>query len=261
MIKAIALFPVWLLKRYWWKLTFFLSRQRHVPAVSMDLVRFCRASGDDKRFPALELYPCLDGKNVSSIPFDRHYLLHPAWAARILAREAPPSHVDISSIASFASLISAFIPTTYYEYSPADLELPGLTLGQADLLNLPFETNSIASLSCMHVLEHVGLARYGDPIDPQGDLKACRELYRVLKPGGNLLVAVPIGETPRIEFNAHRIYDYHLVLDMFPAARLKEFSLIPGPPKPSKIQSFVGPEALVGERYACGCFHFTKTDA
>lgn len=225
----------------------------------MDFFRFWRASGNDKRFPSVELYPFLDGKNISSIPFDRHYLFHPAWAARILAKENPPCHVDISSIVSFSTMISAFIPTTYYEYNPADLHLSGLTLGQADLLNLPFATNSIASLSCMHVLEHVGLGRYGDLVDPEGDLKAACELYRVLKPGGNLLVVVPVSDSPRIEFNAHRIYDYHLVLKMFPSADLKEFSLISGPPKPSKIQSFVGSEALVGERYACGCFHFVKT--
>jgi hypothetical protein len=41
--------------------------------------------------------------------FDRHYLYHPAWAARVLARTKPAEHVDISSILHFATLISAFI--------------------------------------------------------------------------------------------------------------------------------------------------------
>ncbi len=31
----------------------------------------------------------------------------------------------------------------------------------------------------MHVVEHVGLGRYGDPLDPDGDLKAIAELKRV----------------------------------------------------------------------------------
>jgi hypothetical protein len=59
----------------------------------------------------------------------------------------------------------------------------------------------------MHVIEHIGLGRYGEALDPDGDLKAIRELVRVLAAGGNLLVVVPVGR-PRIQFNAHRIYDY-----------------------------------------------------
>jgi hypothetical protein len=36
----------------------------------------------------------------------------------------------------------------------------------------------------MHVVEHIGLGRYGEPMDEQGDLKAIEELKRVLAPGG-----------------------------------------------------------------------------
>ncbi|NDC42314.1 MAG: DUF268 domain-containing protein, partial [Chitinophagia bacterium] len=56
---------------------------------------------------------------------------------------------------------------------------------------LPFESDSIPSLSCMHTIEHVGLGRYGDQLDPQGDLKAIAELKRVVQPGGDLLFVTP----------------------------------------------------------------------
>ena len=36
----------------------------------------------------------------------------------------------------------------------------------------------------MHVVEHIGLERYGDPFDSQGDLKPMRQLERVLAPQG-----------------------------------------------------------------------------
>jgi hypothetical protein len=36
----------------------------------------------------------------------------------------------------------------------------------------------------MHVVEHIGLGRYGDPIDPDGDLKAISELKRVVQKRG-----------------------------------------------------------------------------
>jgi hypothetical protein len=46
----------------------------------------------------------------------------------------------------------------------------------------------------MHVLEHIGLGRYGDPIDSEGDLKVILELKRVLSTDGNFILVVPIGK-------------------------------------------------------------------
>jgi len=53
--------------------------------------------------------------------------------------------------------------------------------------------------------EHDGLGRYGDPIDPFGDLKAMEKCKDMLKPGGKLFLAVPVGPDCLV-WNAHRIY-------------------------------------------------------
>jgi SAM-dependent methyltransferase len=53
--------------------------------------------------------------------------------------------------------------------------------------------------------EHDGLGRYGDPINPNGDKKAMSDMKKLLKPGGLLFIAVPIG-MDKIVWNAHRIY-------------------------------------------------------
>lgn len=53
--------------------------------------------------------------------------------------------------------------------------------------------------------EHDGLGRYGDPLDPEGDLKAMRAAKQVIRPGGLLFLAVPLGKDA-VTWNAHRVY-------------------------------------------------------
>jgi hypothetical protein len=89
-----------------------------------------------------ERFPCVEDKK-STVGFDRHYVYHIGWAARVLARTKPLEHVDISSIVDFCSVISAFIPTRFYEFRPPDLKLDGLVVEPADLLALPFEDRSV----------------------------------------------------------------------------------------------------------------------
>jgi hypothetical protein len=47
--------------------------------------------------------------------FDRHYIYHPAWAARILARTKPFDHTDVGSTLHFCTVLSAFIPVRFYD--------------------------------------------------------------------------------------------------------------------------------------------------
>lgn len=188
--------------------------------------------------------------------FNVHYTYHPAWAARILTELRPELHIDVSSIQYFSAMISAIVPVKFYDYRPVDLHLPNLTSDHADLLKLPFADESIKSLSCMHVVEHVGLGRYGETIDPDGDLKAMAELKRVLAPGGCLLFVTPVGK-PKIDFNQHRIYSYEHIMEGFSGLTLKEFSLIPDDVSNGMIMN--ADPALVGEQsWGCGCFWFTK---
>lgn len=200
---------------------------------------------------------CL-GDATSGTSFDRHYVFHTAWACRVLADSRPVEHVDISSSLYFAATASAFLPIRFYDYRPAQLGLSHLTCDQADLTRLHFADGSIASLSCMHVVEHVGLARYGDPLDYDGDLKAVAELRRVLVVGGQLLFVVPIGGEARIQFNAHRIYNYRQVLKMFEGFELVEFALIPDDGSSLGLVRHAEEALSDAQRYGCGCFWLRK---
>jgi hypothetical protein len=182
---------------------------------------------------------------------------HTAWAARKVKEIGAQVHVDISSSLYFSSIVSAFSPVEFYDYRPAKLNLSGLTSSTANLTRLHFDDNSIQSLSCMHTVEHIGLGRYGDPIQPEGDLVAAHELERTLAHGGSLIFVVPVGE-PKIQFNAHRIYSYEMVVAMFPKLTLKEFSLIPDNAIDKGMVYNATQSQSDKQEYGCGCFLFTK---
>ncbi|CAB04491.2 DUF268 domain-containing protein [Caenorhabditis elegans] len=54
-------------------------------------------------------------------------------------------------------------------------------------------------------LEHSGLGRYGDPLDPIGDLREMLKIKCMLNKGGILFLGLPLG-IDAIQYNAHRIY-------------------------------------------------------
>jgi len=199
-------------------------------------------------------FPILD-EHTEITPIEPHYTYHPVWAAQILAKINPQKHVDISSSLTFCTMISPFINTEFYDYRPAELDIENLYCGFADLIHLPFESASIKSLSCMHVIEHIGLGRYGDAIDPDGDLKAIQELIRVLAYDGDLLFVVPMAEKPKLCFNAHRIYSWEMIMSYFDSLSLKEFTLINDEGKFIKNAT---KNDLINQNIACGCFWFKK---
>lgn len=91
-------------------------------------------------------------------------------------------------------------------------------------------------------------------MDPDGDLKAISELKRVIAYGGNLLFVVPIG-SPKIIFNAHRVYSYEQIVEYFREFKLVDFSLIPDH---GSIITGASKELADSQVYGCGCFHFSK---
>jgi SAM-dependent methyltransferase len=179
-----------------------------------------------------------------------------AWAARAVRSLRPAVHTDISSHLHFCAIVSAFVPVMHYEYRPPRIRLPGLECRAGDLLSLPMEDDSVPSLSCMHVIEHIGLGRYGDALDAEGDHKALAELRRVVAPGGSLLIAVPVGR-PRVAFNAHRVYAFRHIVDRFPTWDLRECALVSDDPKEGLMTDATETE-FDRQSYGCGCFWFVK---
>jgi hypothetical protein len=137
------------------------------------------------------------------------------------------------------------------------MSLAGLRPLAADILRLPLATNSVASLSCLHAAEHIGLGRYGDRLNPLGTRQAAEELLRVLAPGGNLYFAVPVGR-PHVEFNAHRIHAPKQILAYFDGLELAGFA---AEDDAMRFHPQATPDDFEDADYACGMFWFRKTAA
>ena len=65
--------------------------------------------------------------------------------------------------------------------------------------------NSVDFVATFSSIEHSGLGRYGDALDPTGDLLEARKIHCVLKSGGLLFLGLPTGKDA-VFFNAHRVY-------------------------------------------------------
>ena len=200
----------------------------------------------------------IKNEKTSLTEFDRHYVYHTSWAARCVQKIKPAFHTDISSSLFFCGIVSAFCKVEFFDYRPAELVLTDLDCKKADLTGLHFPDNSIKSLSCMHTIEHIGLGRYGDPYDYDGDIKALTELKRVTAPGGDLLIVVPVGKESKIAFNAHRVYHPSLLLSYFKDFELVEFALIPETAADGGLVVNPDEKLIQTQNYACGCFWFKK---
>lgn len=198
-------------------------------------------------------YPCLSDW-VAATPFDPHYFFQAAWLARRLAASSPARHVDIGSDIRMVNVLSAFVPMEFLDYRPLDVALSGLQCFADDLLALSRADASIGSLSCLHVIEHVGLGRYGDSIDPQGSRKAALELARVLAPSGRLYVSMPVGRE-RVCFNAHRVFAPAGVPGLFPQLNLESFSFVDDA---GVFHEDALPNAAEDNEYACGMYVFSR---
>ena len=188
-------------------------------------------------------------------PFDPHYFYQGAWLSRNIATLNTKNHTDISSSVLTISVLSAFVDTIFIDYRPLKTKLSGLESISGNILDLPFDNGSINSLSCLHVIEHIGLGRYGDPLDAMGSIKAASELQRVLADNGNLFISVPIG-CERVCFNAHRVFSPKTITSMFHVLQLVDFSYVD-----DSGVFFSNVPLIDGTNldYGCGMFHFRKS--
>ncbi len=207
-----------------------------------DYARYGRLAGSPP--PLRYLQPQL-GDDTALTQVDPIYFFQDSWAFRKIAAARPAAHVDVGSQHKFVSLLATVVPTTMVDIRPLPYELDGLTFRQGSILALPYADGELASVSSLCVVEHIGLGRYGDPLDPAGSEKALAELKRVVRPGGDLYVSVPLDDENRTYFNAHRAFTEPFLLSLVAPFEVLERRYIYG--------SVLGPELQPG--FGTGCYH------
>jgi SAM-dependent methyltransferase len=227
------------------------------------LPRFVRQAAEyrrqpDGRFPLTlgDLEPILTDFAAEAGIARGHYFHQDLWAARRIFARQPRQHVDIGSrIDGFVAHVLTFMPVTVVDIRPLESTVDGLTFVRGDMCRLDgFATGSVESLSCLHAIEHVGLGRYGDPVDARGWRVAIRELARILAPGGRLYLGTPIGRE-RLCFNSQRVFSPATVINALPDLQLLAFAAVDDD---DRFVANASPDAFADARNACGLFEFTK---
>jgi len=210
----------------------------------------------------LDILPCLYDWFEEGGSTKDEYFWQDLHVARKINLVNPIKHVDIGSrIDGFVAHVASFREIEVFDIRPVASQIPGVIFRQADLMNPALsQVEYCDSLSCLHALEHFGLGRYGDPIDPRGYVVGLKNMIKILRSGGLFYLSVPIG-TERVEFNAHRVFDPRSLVRLAETESLllKEFAWIDINRRINQSVNFEQDiNDLSKQQYALGIFTFVK---
>lgn len=161
--------------------------------------------------------PCLQDRWEEAGVTRSEYFWQDLLVARMIHEAKANKHVDVGSrIDGFVAHVASFRELEVLDVRTVAAKIPGVTFRKIDLMSseaiasLSGKSGYCDSLSCLHVLEHFGLGRYGDPIRPDGWRYGIRHLASLLRPQGTLYLSIPVGKE-RVEFNAMRVFDPEVI--------------------------------------------------
>lgn len=156
------------------------------------------------------------------------YFWQDLWAAKLIFHNFPKEHYDIGSRLDgfIAHILAMDIPIKVIDIRPFPVEIDGMQTIVADATHLEgIEDGSIESFSALCSLEHFGLGRYGDEVNPEACFQCFSKIQKKLAQGGHLYISLPIGKDA-VCFNAHRVFRVDTVVGCFHQLKLKELSCV-----------------------------------
>lgn len=245
------------------ELKYRLDRERYV-----QLYEERGSSLGNFRLDAKNEYIMLSDYRGNAGGMESHYFFQDIIVASQIASKKVSHHWDIGSrLDGFIShLLTCGIHTTVIDIRPYWSVDIGYGVGKLDFIqrdatNLEgIESGSIESLSALHSIEHFGLGRYGDEINPDAWRTAMLSMARVLAVNGTLYLSVPVGREEKLCFNAHRIFYPRTVCDTLKELKIEAMYLVH-----DGTVSLFDAEEVAGEAYLeqigaydCGIFVFKK---
>lgn len=240
----------------------FLRSLRGLPVFLRDWAVF------RKNYPGkMKLMPCLHDRYEEGGATKSEYFWQDLLVARAIHKAKPAQHVDIGSrVDGFVAHVASFREIEVFDVRPISTVVPGVVFRQADLMDpssLPTATGGgyCDSLSCLHAIEHFGLGRYGDPVNPLGYQRGIANMAQLLQLGGTFYLSTPIGQE-RVEFNANWVFDPRSIVSCGESAGMTLQKLIVITPANDPQESSLDAEALAdlaSQHYQLGLFIFTKT--
>lgn len=181
-----------------------------------DYVSFTKQNGKNNGFEKFNLHPIFGNRFQEGGVLSGHYFHQDLYMAQKIFHAKPSHHMDIGSRTDgFIAHLAVFMEVEIMDIRPISKSVKNIRFIQADLAADSFSlTDHTSSISCLHAIEHFGLGRYGDKIDPDGHLKGLKNIHKCLRKGGVFYFSTPMGDS-RIEFNAHRVFSLRQLLDLF----------------------------------------------
>ena len=230
---------------------------------SKNLARFVR---DYRAFTGrggkvAELHPILVDYDAQAGSGSGQYFHQDLLVASFVHDAAPHRHIDVGSrIDGFIAHVAAFREIELVDFRPLEKSAHArIRFLQGDLMRHNPEWDGVAdSVSSLHALEHFGLGRYGDTIDPDGHKTGFRNLARIVEPGGMLYVGLPIGSETRVFFNAHRIFapaEPPTWFEQPEAFVLERFDYVDDG---GDLHTRADPQAMLPLTHGCGIYSFRR---
>lgn len=248
----------------------FVNAIRAIPRYVSDMRAFRSQYGG----PFL-IRPCLHDRGEDAGESRSEYFWQDLLVARWIHDSKPQKHVDVGSrLDGFVAHVASFRELEVLDIRPLPQPIPGVHFRRIDLMSghdMALLADEGArdggycdSLSCLHVLEHFGLGRYGDRIDPEGWRFGLTNLAALLRPSGKLYLATPVGRE-RVEFNAHRVFSPARILDVATANglkldRLTTFTFDAGVVETATRDMATALDRLSREPYSLAIMRFEKRD-
>jgi len=195
------------------------------PKFLYQLLQFILNSKNQK----IGLYPIIVDKYLPAGTAKSQYFHQDLYVAQKIFKNNPKEHYDIGSrIDGFVAHLASFRDITIIDIRPLQIDKKSIKFIQMDLMkdSLDEFEHKINSLSCLHTIEHFGLGRYGDNIDPNGHLKGINNIFKILEPNAIFYFSVPLGKD-KVFFNAHRTFSIKTLLSVFEGRFIvEEFSYV-----------------------------------